>query len=123
MKHEVVRKWVQLSALLCIAGLGGSGCSREAYAVVQISGSSDDRIQLLALSATVANWDAYEVYAGHPDEVSFFLPEGALGASLLVTIDAWGPACILSTGSTSGNILNRPRLDLSVQLQPAMSCK
>lgn len=123
MKHAAIRRWVQLAALLCIACLGGSGCGRDAYAVVQISGSSDDRIQLLGLSATVASWQASEVYIGHPNEVSFFLPEGALGASLSVTIDAWGPACILSAGSASGNVLNRPRLDLSVQLQPATSCK
>lgn len=122
MKDARLSTWVLVAALLWSGCLSYSGCGRDAFAVVQVSGFNDDRVQRLALTATVGGRQAVEDYAGHPREVSFFIPEGALGSSLSVKIDAWASTCILATGSASGTVENRPRLDLSIQLQLVQNC-
>lgn len=122
MQDSRLSTWVLVAALLWSGCLSYSGCGRDAFAVVQVSGFNDDRVQRLALTATVGGRQAVEDYAGHPREVSFFLPEGALGSSLSVTIDAWEATCILAKGSASSSVENRPRLDLAIQLQLTQNC-
>lgn len=122
MKDQRLGKWVQAAALVCSVCICYSGCGRDAFAVIQISGFDDDRVQRLSLTATVVGRQAVEDYAGHPREVSFFLPDGALGTSLSVKIDAWEATCILATGNASGNVENRPRLVLPIQLQLTQDC-
>lgn len=121
MKRQIIAKRLSAAALLFSTWLSYGGCGRDAFVVVHVGGASDPRIQMLVLTATVSGvsrtWQATEVYSGHPAEVSFYLPDGALGDLLSVEIAAWDTTYTLARGTASGAVENRPRLDLSVQLR------
>lgn len=121
MRRKKFHKWFPTAALVFITWLTHSGCGSDAFVVVHVNGASDQRIQMLVLTATVSGlsrtWQATEVYSGRPAEVSFYLPDGTLGGLLSVEVAAWDTTYTVARGTTTGTVENRPRLDLSVQLQ------
>lgn len=125
MRRKTFHRWLPAAILLLLTWLTHGGCGRDAFVVVHVDGASDQRIQMLVLTATVSGlsrtWQATEAYSGHPAEVSFYLPDGTLGGALSVEVAAWDATYTVARGTSSGTVENRPRLDLSVQLQPVGS--
>lgn len=113
---------VLVATLLC-----HFGCGRDAYVLVGVNGGTDD-VTLLELRASIfgpaaSGLTATEVYLGNPREISFFLPDSTLGMTLRVTINAWGPTCLVAVGNADATVENRPRLTLDIELKPVPACQ